>query len=178
MSLWIYAHLHFPFIKMTNKNKYLSGLKKMKSKGTMDVVTHLPPQLPTLSGTIPFFLELSSISNFQKTKACYCWTHFLSHHFLSENVGNNRPWSSDATPACVCFGRKPGRWWYICSTCWMVLPQKTSPSLPLSWPLQRLPHSPGPFSSNQTEPAAYTRTFSSKSPPPRWRRLRFRGWFR
>ncbi|CAN6892571.1 unnamed protein product [Brassica oleracea] len=49
MSLWIYAHLHFPFIKMTNKNKYLSGLKKMKSKGTMDVVTHLPPQLPTLS---------------------------------------------------------------------------------------------------------------------------------
>lgn len=81
----------FSFYKMTNKNKYLSGLKKMKSKGTMDVVTHLPPQLPTLSGTIPFFLELSSISNFQKTKACYCWTHFLSHHFLSENVGNNRP---------------------------------------------------------------------------------------
>ena len=34
----------------------------------MDVVTHLPPQLPSLSGTIPFFLELSSISNFQKQK--------------------------------------------------------------------------------------------------------------
>lgn len=34
---------------MTNKNMYLSGLKKMKSKGSMDAVTHLPPQLPSPS---------------------------------------------------------------------------------------------------------------------------------
>lgn len=93
LFLWIYAYLHFFFIKMTNKNMYLSGLKKMKSKGSMDAVTHLPPQLPSPSGTVPFFLELSSISNFQKTKAYYCWTplslshsllllvFFLSHHF-------------------------------------------------------------------------------------------------